>query len=106
MRGFLRPQIPAFPLMGKSGGIEGEGIERRDHLAFFLPAAGQRIAVSALENEHAMLEHPQRIQIVGMGGGKIDIPLTVYFMQLRRPNQLAHRPALRRAPNHDRLSIA
>ena len=35
-----------------------------------------------------------------------DIPLTVYFMQLRRPNQLAHRPALRRAPNHDRLSIA
>ena len=66
--------------MDKGGGIEGEGIERRDHLAFFLPAAGQRIVVGALDHEHTMLEHAQRIQIVGMGGGKIDIPLTVYLM--------------------------
>ena len=91
--------------MAESGGIEGEGIERGDNLPFFLPAAAERIAVGTLKGEHPVLEHPLGVEVMGRGGGEIDIPLAVDVVELRCPDQLAHRTALRLAPDGHRLGF-
>lgn len=91
--------------MGKSGGIEGEGIERCDYLVFFLLVVGQWIVVSVFENEYVMLEYFQCIQIVSMGGGKIDILFIVYFMQFWCLNQLVYWFVLWCVLNYDWFSI-
>ncbi|MNR25273.1 hypothetical protein D3C85_1424120 [compost metagenome] len=97
---FLRPQIPTFALMHEGGGIERKRIKRRDDLSFFDPLPTQRIAVCAFQREHPVLEHIQLVESLGMGGGKVDVPLAVNVMQFRRPDQLTHRAGIRFTPDH------
>jgi hypothetical protein len=47
-----------------------------------------------------VLEHPERIERLGVRGGKIDVPLAVNVMQFRRPNQLAHWAGVGFTPDH------
>ena len=86
--------------MYEGSGIEGKGIKRRDDLSFFDPLSTKWIAIGALQREHPVLEHIQLIESFSVRGGKVDVPLAVDVMQLRCPDQLAHRADVRFTPDH------
>ena len=86
--------------MHKGGGVQGEGVERGFDLAFFYPPAGERIVVGTFNGKHAVLEHPERVERLGVRRGKIDVPLSVNVVQFRRPNQLAHWSGVGFTPDH------
>ncbi len=100
--GFLRPQIPLFSLMVKGGGIKREGIKLCFNLSFLCPLTGQRIGVCTFERKHTVLEHPQLVERLCVGGGKIDVPLACQMMDLRCPDQLAHGAVFWFAPDDNR----
>ncbi|MNE35442.1 hypothetical protein D3C80_1292020 [compost metagenome] len=87
----LRPEIIVLSLMLKVSGIEREAVDRGCNAPFLYPFSLQWIGGATLQCEHPMLE-----QAVGnlraMGRRKVDIPLTVDNVQLRCPDQVAHRP--------------
>ena len=92
--------------MNKGGGIQREGVKRGFDLPFFHPRTGERIAICAFNGKHAMLEHPELIERLGMRGGKIDVPTAVDMMQFRCPDQLAHRAGVGLAPDNHLFGIA
>ena len=88
--------------MVKGGGIERKGIKLRFNLTFLRPLSGQRIGVGTFERKHAMLEHPQLVERLCVGGGKIDVPLACQMMDFGRPDELAHGAAFWLAPDDNR----
>ncbi|MNT37086.1 hypothetical protein D3C72_1732050 [compost metagenome] len=91
--------------MVESSRIQTECIELCFNLSLLDPLAFKRIHIHTFQYEHSMLEHIQTIECLRMSSGEIDVPSPIDMMNLRCPDEIAHRARFRFVPYNHRLCV-